>query len=520
MKNLFITALLILGITYSSLSQGHKIEVNIQNLNNQEVIIGHHFNAQLMPDDTITLNNKGYGVFKGEDKYPGGMYFLFLPNKNLFDFILDKDQEFSITADTTDFHNTVSFKGSDENSLFIDVQRNMEQIAKEIKVLNENKAKFKGNKEKLKGFNAQIIEMNKKRADLFEKVISEHSEMFFAKFLKATRRVEVPKTIKDKKQQYFYFRKHYFDPFDVSDPRLLRTPIYESTIDMYLDKVLMQHPDTLISEVDMLIEKSRTNDELFRFMLVHLFTKYGSSQMMTSENVYVHIAEKYYIKEAKWSDPKYINELKGRINKKKKCLIGVNASDINFRIIPTDTSKIITLIEKNKKLKEDGLLIEKSEADSVKKINLKIELLKDYFFEFKEIGSLYTTNADYTIIWFWTPDCSHCKKDTPKFYDMYMEKKMKEKNVEVIAMYMQKDIIDWKRFAKNNDDWLSFIKEQNLVEWVHTWNPFDLFRRNFDISSSPVVFLLDKNKKIIAKKIGYEQAFEIIESELSRKKTQ
>ena len=60
MKNLFITALLILGITYSSLSQGHKIEVNISNLKNQEIIIGHHFNAQLMPDDTITLNNKVY----------------------------------------------------------------------------------------------------------------------------------------------------------------------------------------------------------------------------------------------------------------------------------------------------------------------------------------------------------------------------------------------------------------------------------------------------------------------------
>ena len=513
-----ILSLLFISIIFSVFAQAYKIDIKIVNIKNQEVIIGHYFNDQLIPDDTITLDNKGYGVFKGKEPFPGGMYFLFLPNKTYFDFLLDKDQQFSITGDTSDFANTVSFKGSEENIVFMEYQRSLRDAGKRqgdlVKLREENKA----DKEKIKEIDADLKSIREEMDGYYKKAIAEYPDMFFTKFLKATRRVEVPKEITDKQQQYFYFRKHYFDPFDISDHRLLRTPIYKGTIDMYLDKVLMQHPDTLILEVDMLIEKSRTNDELFRFMLVHLFNKYASSQIMSSENVYVHIAEKYYIPEAKWSDPEFISELKTKIKRRKKCLIGVNASDINFRIVPVDTVKLNTLIDKSKILKEDGLQVEKSEADSLIKNNLKIELLKEFFFEYEEIGSLYSTDAEYTILWFWTPDCSHCKKVTPKFYELYLEKKLNERNVKVLSIYMQKDITDWKRFCRNNDDWLKFIKENKTDEWTNAWNPFDLFRRNYDIKSSPVLYILDKEKKIIAKRVGYEQAIEIIENELSREK--
>jgi len=57
-----------------------------------------------------------------------------------------------------------------------------------------------------------------------------------------------------------------------------------------------------------------------------------------------------------------------------------------------------------------------------------------------------------------------------------------------------------------------------LFEFENTWNPFDRFKANYAIDSSPTLYLLDENKKIIAKKIGYEQAFEIIENELKNEK--
>ncbi len=515
MKRLLTVILIFIG--FNAFSQGYKIEINIKNLPDKEVILGHHFATQLIPDDTITLNSKGYGVFKGKEPLPGGMYFLFLPNKSFFDFMLDKDQVFSITADTSDYDNSVSFKSCEENVRFQAYKKYLSNAGKLRKQLLEDRKKFKDDKNKIAEIDAKLKKLGEESEAYFQKTVNGHPDDFFSKFLKATRRVEVPKDITDKKQQYFWFRHHYFDNFDISDPRLLRTPIYENTIDTYLDKVLVQHPDTLIPEVDMLIERSRTNDELFRYMLVHLFNKYASSQVMTAENVYVHIADKYYIKEAKWSDPEFISDLKKKIKRRKKCLIGVTAQNIVFNEVPADTSEINKLIKEVDNIKAQGLKIEKSEADSIIKYNLKVEVLKEFYDKFPVTNTLYKTKAKYTILWFWTPDCSHCKKETPLFHDAYVEKNMKEKGVEVITMFLQKDLTDWKRFSKVTKEWLEFIEKHNMTDWTNAWNPFDPFRINYDINSSPVLYLLDENKKIIAKRIGYEQALEIIENELKTK---
>jgi hypothetical protein len=100
----FLFAVIILS------AQEVKIDLKFENLKNNEVILGHHLSSQLVPDDTIRLDAKGNGSLIMDEKYPGGMYFLFLPNKTYFDFILDTDQQFTIIGDTTDFIHTVSFK--------------------------------------------------------------------------------------------------------------------------------------------------------------------------------------------------------------------------------------------------------------------------------------------------------------------------------------------------------------------------------------------------------------------------
>lgn len=515
MKRIFFSiTLILLGI--SLFAQEYKIEVNIKNLPGKDVILGHHFASQLIPDDTITLNSKGYGTFKGKELLPGGMYFLFLPNKSFFDFLIDKDQAFTIIADTTDYDNTVNFKGNEENSRFQEYKKFLDNAGKRRKQLIEDRKKFKDNKKKTAEIDAELKKIGEESETNYNNFLKEHPNDFFSKFLKATRQPEVPKNITDRKKQYYWFRHHYFDNFDISDPRLLRTPIYEATIDRYLDKVLMQNPDTLIPEVDMLIEKSRTNDELFRYMLVHLFNKYASSQIMTSENVYMHIAEKYYIPEATWSDPEFISDLKKKVKNRKKCLIGVTAQNIVYNEVPNDTSKIDGFLKQIPKLKADGIKIEKSKADSTVKYDLKVELLKEFYDKFPVSNSLKNVHSKYTILWFWTPDCSHCRKETPLFHDLYVKKNLEKKGVKIITVFLQKDITDWKRFSDVTKEWLEFIVKHKMTDFINVWDPFDSFRSNYDIHSSPVLYLLDENKKIIAKRIGYEQAFEIIEAEMKK----
>ena len=81
----------------------------------------------------------------------------------------------------------------------------------------------------------------------------------------------------------------------------------EELIKEYLDLLDRQNSiDSLIPHLDKMIKVSRKTKEMFRFMLVTLFSHYDQSKIMCMDRVYVHIAEKYYINEAYWSDKKQI----------------------------------------------------------------------------------------------------------------------------------------------------------------------------------------------------------------------
>jgi thiol-disulfide isomerase/thioredoxin len=56
--------------------------------------------------------------------------------------------------------------------------------------------------------------------------------------------------------------------------------------------------------------------------------------------------------------------------------------------------------------------------------------------------------CNYTIIWFWDPDCDHCITETPKLHDFYKQKH-RELNFEVIAVSVTEDY----------DRWIKYIQE-------------------------------------------------------------
>lgn len=524
MKKIVVSlAALIFILAGKSYAQGYEIEVEFKNYAEDTVILGHHFaDSQLIPDDTVITNAKGKAVFKTVEKIPDGMYFMFFSNKEKFDFFLGEDRQFEISGDAQNLVRTLSVKGDQVNNDFMEYQAYRTEIWPRTQDLRteRKKADSLGNKKRVKEIDAQLKELQTEGKQKYDELLQKYPNSFMAVFLKAAQDVQVPKSITDRKKQYEYYRAHYFDNFDVSNPGLLRTPIYKKKIDTYIDKLIPQHPDSLIIQADMLIEKSRTSKELFRFMLVHLFNKYAGSQVVTSENVFVHIAEKYYISEADWSDPEFLTELKDKIARKKNCLVGNKSKEIKFQNVPRDSTKINNLLAELERLKKEGEEIEKSSVSDQQKNNKKIRGLSRFYRQFAGEETLSENlGTEFTIIWFWTPECSHCRKETPPFHEQYTDKKLKEKGVNVIAVFLNKTDIngEWQKFSETAKNWLEFIKKNELYGWQNVWSPFDPYRLNYDISSSPVLYVLDKEGKIITKRIGHKQAIKIIEKELAKK---
>jgi len=495
-------------------AQGYEITVKIKNLSNDTLILGHHFNERLIPDDTIKLNAQGMGVFKGKEKLPGGMYFIFLPSRNYFDIMIDGSQKFTIENDTTDFLKNMVITGSIENQRFHDYQVVLQDASKQYQQLSQELEKVKGKESKEADIREKMKAVSQMVDKEYQKQITEYPNQFFSKFLTATRDVEIPADIKDQNERFFWYKAHFFDNFQISDQRLLRTSIYQPKIEKYITNMCFQMPDSLIRETTWLVNQTRHNDELFRFMLVFLFNKYAKqmSEDMFSENVYCSLAE-IYCKDAKWDTDSFKIELRKKINRKENCLMGNVSKDLLMKMLPNNDAAIDALRPALDKMEEEGLKAEeKTKGDFEARRNDVVQILDKFINNFgKDYYSVHQMDAKYKVIVFWEPDCSHCKEEMPKLFDFYRDT-LSTMDCKVFAVYMNKSVDNFKDLHRHVGKWFDYVKEKQfyLPGWYNLFNPFDQYRENFDVNSTPTFYLLNRKNEIIAKRISYHQMYELI----------
>lgn len=443
-------------------ADGYEIKVKINNISNEEIYLGYHFGSKLYVSDTTIVDNSGKGIFKGEENLKGGLYLIFLPNKTYFDIIIDDNQKFSVENDTSDFVKNIKFNNSDVNQNFYDYQRFLMDNQEKLKELRDEKKKCEenGEEEKAKKIQEEMETLNETVMGEMDRVINENQGSFLSKLLTASKDVEIPEPPKDEEGniidslfQYKYYKAHFFDNIDFSDHRLLRTPFVEIKLKQYFT-ALPQIPDSLLPLIDNILIKAQADSTVFQFTLSFLFNLFLKSNIMGMDKVYVHIGENYYLSGlAPWADSSFIAKLSERVDKIKPNLIGSISPDL--RLVTTNNQ----------------------------------------WFRLHDI------QAKFTILVFWEPSCGHCKKTIPKLYETYQ--KYKDKGVAVFAVYTQ--------FKK--EEWTKFIEEKKL-NWINVYDPYNIsnFRDLYDIYSTPVIYLLDENKKIVAKRLGPED----IEDFLSR----
>ncbi|MEA3317361.1 MAG: thioredoxin-like domain-containing protein, partial [Bacteroidota bacterium] len=255
---------------------------------------------------------------------------------------------------------------------------------------------------------------------------------------------------------YNYNKQHYFDNVKISDVRLLRTPIFHKKMDYYFKKVLMQNPDTLIKYMDKFIDDVRHSDELYSYSIKYFINNFQGTKIMGLDKVFVHVAQKYYLSgDADWISEETLQNLRKNVAKIKPNLIGEVAHDLKME---TNTG---------------------------------------------EYARLHDITANYTLVYFWEPNCGHCKKTTPKIYDLY--EKYNRNEFDVFVVYTQRD----------KTEWLEYLNK-NKFDWTNVYDPYNLtnFRLFYNIYSTPTIYLLDKDKKIIAKRIDYKTLGKILEQEI------
>ena len=436
----------------------------------------------MYPDDTVKIASDGTGLLKGDKKLDEGMYILYLPDGKYFDLLIGKDQKFSIETDTANFIQNAKIEGCADNEIFFGFQKYITAKTKVINELQETLKTTEKEKDKEK-IRKQLKQIDDERKGKIRGIIEKNPDLFVSVFLNATLDIEVPEAPKDEDGNlvdsawsYKYYRNHYFDNFDYTDARLLRTPLYENKLMNYMNKVIPQIPDTIIAEVDKIILNVEQDSALFRYVLITLFNHYGKSKIMGMESVQVFIAEKHYIDKAWWSADKYIEDLKERVKAMKPTLLGNIAPDIQLRFVPSDHFKKALQVDSLRSYPHAGM-----------------------FFNISDIKS------DYTVLVFWEATCSHCKTAVPELHQLYQDS-LSHMGVKIIAISTLFN-------EDGKEKWTDFVNEHELYEWINAWNPYDYqYKLTYDIRSTPQIFILNKEKEIIAKRIGEDQILEVIEA--------
>jgi len=462
----FLMVLAFIGLSTFAQKNAYRIEVQVEGLKDTSLLLGYHFGDKKFVSDTAKVDSKGVAVFTGDSLLKGGIYLVILPGKTYFEVLISDNQHFGIKTTKDKFHENLKFINSPENDAFLEYQRFMidmqaknKDLSTQMKEALKDSVKSHELKAKLDNLNADVVKY-------WNSLIETHKGKLLASLVKAMKNVEIPEFSIPKEtpkydslqwvHSYQFNKLHYFDNIDFADSRLLRTPILEGKINNYFDRVLIPHPDSITPQAIELVEKTKANKEVYQYVLSFLVSKFQTSERMGMDGVFVALSEKYFLTgQAWWADQKLVDKIAERVKALKPNLIGNVAPDL---WLPNPYGKYYRLSE---------------------------------------------IKAKVTVVYFWDPECGHCKKVTPelkKTYDKY-----KSKGFEVFAVFTQGDQPKWMEYINKND--LNFLNV-----WDPTFN--SNFRNLYDIYSTPVIFVLDQNKKIVLKRISVETLNSYLENEL------
>lgn len=458
-KTGFTTSLLLLSMT--SFGQGYKLDFKIEGLENKTMMLGYFFGESTYVKDTALMNAQGEFSFSGQEPLNKGMYFVILDKARLFDFVIGKDQEFEMTAKHPEYVATLEVNGDYDNDLFVkdlhyNAERNneAEQFVKVLKdSVSDDTAKAAA-KKALDGINEKVINYQ-------NKIIEEHPSAIVSTIFKAHKRVDVPVPPKradgkvDSTFSFYYYRNHYWDNFELGDPVLLRLaqPIYRKKMEEYLDNLFLQHPDTITTAVNQMAEVAKKDSDTYKYLVWSATIKYQNPEIMGMDEVFVNLYDTYFATGEMdyWANSQLKNNLKERADQLRLSMIGKKGPNL-------------------------VMLDDKLES-----------------------RSLYDIKNKYTLIYFYDPDCGHCKKETPKLKKFYDETQF---DVEVFAVSADTSMVKMQNYIKELD-----------LKWVSVNGPRTYvgpYSKLYDAQTTPTLYILDEKKKIIAKKIPAERLEEFL----------
>jgi peroxiredoxin len=203
----------------------------------------------------------------------------------------------------------------------------------------------------------------------------------------------------------------------------------------------------------------RTKKRIFQFAVSWFLNNSINSKVTGMDALFVDLAKTYYLNgEAYWATEESLKKIRENVMFMENNLIGKIAPDLTLESV-------------------DG-----------------------------EFFNLHQIKKKRTCVLIYEPGCSHCKEFVPEFYKKVYQK-YKDKGLEVFAIYSM----------DNKEEWTEFLLKHDLWGWINVWDKDhdSQFKVLYDGRITPSVFVLNEDKKIIAKKLTTNQLDKLLQQDLN-----
>ncbi len=460
MKYILRLLMLILTFGFTNLQtlrsqSGYEIQIHLKNNNDSIFYLANYYADKFFISDT-SAGKPGNASFTGQKQLKQGIYILANQKKEkVIEFLVGEEQFFRISFGEDLNPEKAVINGSIDNQLFFEHIGKVNKVFSQVQQIQAELSKIENEPDKKDVLIAKIDSLNKNIADFRLSIIENNPDLLFTKILLAMQEPEIPAELNDDKEAAFkFYKNNFWKTFDLSDERLLMTPLLPRKLENYFTQLVLPVADSIIMETDYLISLTKDNQTMSDFLVWHFVSEYQTPKIMGLDKVFVHLADTYF-SAGKVSNvtPSVLENVMDRSNKMRNALVGNPAPDL--------------------------MLIDTA----------------GNFRSFREL------NSDFIILIFWDQTCSHCKTEMAIIDELFSRKKY---DLNVYAINSTNDFDAWKKYVKDkNYQWLHVNGTKSITQDFHNL---------YDIYSVPVIYVLDKSRTIIGKRISAAQIEGILQN--------
>lgn len=445
-------AILLLILLPGVLSAQNNISGLISGLAHKPIFLFSHYGEKITPMDSTYSDTLGRFAFSLGKSYLPGMFRIQWGTDGLIDLIWNHE-DISFTTNFLAPSDSLQIQTSLENKIYYDYSRTDRITQSKLELLMPlvDYYPVKDTFYHLAAMEMEHIQQAQQNTlDSLEKM---YPNTLAIRIFKAYQTPFISSGM-SKDERLSFLRQHYFDRMDFTDTSLLRTTVFPnkaiSYLSLYSNNRLSQKQLEMefIKAVTIMLSATSVNTEVYKFFLDYLV---GGFDKYHFDEVITYIAENFQDPYS-CEDQKRKSSLQKKLENFKKIAIGKQAPE--FSLPDTKGNQI----------------------------------------------PLSALTAEYTLIVFYSIDCQHCRDMMPRLKTLYDNQRPRK--FEILAISLD----------TNRTAWLDFI-QTGKYNWI---NISDLMGFSgpvadlYNIYATPSIFLLDRDKKIIAKPISFRDLDQVL----------